>query len=163
GHVATDEHLHVDGQRRSCVDDGPNAGHSGLGGSRPGGDNPARAAARASIRHPRGHGGPTQPVAEHAGMAGDRRLGTGRPGLGWRWRPAVEGRERVGGSFRHLLVSGLRFALDSRELMAIVARVSLFFGSTSALIALLPLVAQHMHGSTASTYPLLMAALGSGA
>jgi MFS family permease len=84
-------------------------------------------------------------------------------GLVWRWRPSERGGQRSSASFGNSMRGGIAFVLGSPRLLAILARVSVFFLTTSSLIALLPLVARQINGATSATYPLLMAALGAGA
>ena len=80
-----------------------------------------------------------------------------------RWRrehkPSPLGRERLVSAMR----VGLQFVFQSARLKAVLVRISLFFLHSTALLALLPLVARGMAGGNAGTYTVLLAAMGSGA
>lgn len=80
-----------------------------------------------------------------------------------RWRrvhvPSPLGRERLVSAMR----VGLQFVGQSTRLRAVLLRISLFFLHSTALLALLPLVARGLHGGDAGTFTLLLAAMGSGA
>ncbi|MES3021628.1 MAG: MFS transporter [Pseudomonadota bacterium] len=80
-----------------------------------------------------------------------------------RWRPppktsALPG-ERLGGAMRR----GLQHVLQSPRLRVILLRIFLFFLQTSALMALLPLVARRLDGGGPAAFTTLLAALGAGA
>lgn len=80
-----------------------------------------------------------------------------------RWRrnhvPSPLGRERLVSAMR----VGLQFVRQSSRLRAVLLQVSLFFFHSTALLALLPLVARNMHGGDAGTFTLLLASMGIGA
>ena len=80
-----------------------------------------------------------------------------------RWRrthvPSPLGRERLSSAMR----VGLQFVRQSSRLRAVLLQVSLFFLHSTALLALLPLVARNLHGGDAGTFTLLLAAMGAGA
>lgn len=80
-----------------------------------------------------------------------------------RWRrdhvPSPLGRERLLSAMR----VGLQFVRQSTRLRAVLLRISLFFLHSTALLALLPLVARGLQGGDAGTFTLLLAAMGSGA
>lgn len=80
-----------------------------------------------------------------------------------RWRrthvPSPLGRERLGSAMR----VGLQYVRQSARLRAVLLRVALFFLHSTALLALLPLVARGLHGGDAGTFTLLLAAMGAGA
>ena len=80
-----------------------------------------------------------------------------------RWRrvhtPSPLGRERLVSAMR----VGLQYVAQSSRLRAVLLRVSLFFLHSTALLALLPLVARRLHGGDAGTFTLLLAAMGAGA
>ena len=81
--------------------------------------------------------------------------------LRWRREP-VRGalpREHVFGAIR----AGLRFVRHSPALHRIFVRVGLFVLSSSALLALLPVLARHEMHLDATGYGLLLASLGAGA
>ena len=82
-----------------------------------------------------------------------------------RWRrehvPSPLGRERLISAIR----VGVQFVGQSSRLRAVMLRVSLFFLHSTALLALLPLIARRLHsgGGDAGTYTLLLASMGAGA
>ena len=80
-----------------------------------------------------------------------------------RWRrvhvPSPLGRERLVSAMR----VGLQFVRQSSRLRGVLLRVSLFFLHSTALLALLPLVARNLHTGDAGTFTLLLAAMGAGA
>ncbi|MDP3706756.1 MAG: MFS transporter [Polaromonas sp.] len=80
-----------------------------------------------------------------------------------RWRreqaPSPLGRERLGSAMR----VGLQYVRQSARLQSVLLRVALFFLHSTALLALLPLVARSLHGGDAGTFTLLLASMGAGA
>ncbi|WP_194726945.1 MFS transporter [Noviherbaspirillum malthae] len=80
-----------------------------------------------------------------------------------RWRyvrpPNPLGRERLLSAMR----VGVQFVRQSARLKAVLLRISLFFFHSTALLALLPLVARGLEGGDAGTFTLLLASMGSGA
>ena len=81
--------------------------------------------------------------------------------LTWRTQPktsALPG-ERFVGAMR----VGLNFALQSPRLKTVLLRIFLFFLQSTALLALLPLVARDMHGGGPATFTVMLACLGFGA
>jgi len=80
-----------------------------------------------------------------------------------RWKrhhkPHPLGRERLVSAMR----IGLQYVSQSSHLKGVLARISVFFFSSTALIALLPLVARGLHGGDAATFTLLLASMGAGA
>ena len=80
-----------------------------------------------------------------------------------RWQrahvPSPLGREKLLSAMR----VGLQFVGQSTRLRAVLLRISLFFLHSTALLALLPLVARSLHGGDAGTFTLLLAAMGAGA
>jgi MFS family permease len=58
---------------------------------------------------------------------------------------------------------GVQFVRQSGRLRAVLLRVSLFFLHSTALLALLPLVARGLRGGDAGTFTLLLASMGTGA
>ena len=82
-----------------------------------------------------------------------------------RWRrehvPSPLGRERLLSAMR----VGVQFVRQSARLKAALLRIALFFFHSTALLALLPLVARGLRGGGggAATFTLLLAAMGSGA
>ncbi len=79
-----------------------------------------------------------------------------------RWRrehvPNPLGRERLVSAIR----VGVQFVRQSARLRAVLLRVALFFFHSTALLALLPLVARGLQGG-AGTFTLLLASMGCGA
>jgi MFS family permease len=81
--------------------------------------------------------------------------------LTWKHEPkasALPG-ERFVGALR----VGVNFARQSPRLRLVLLRVFLFFLQSTALIALLPLVARDMHGGGPATFTVMLACLGGGA
>ena len=80
-----------------------------------------------------------------------------------RWRrehvPSPLGREKLISAMR----VGLQFVSQSTRLRAVLLRISLFFLHSTALLALLPLVARGLQGGDAGTFTLLLASMGAGA
>ena len=80
-----------------------------------------------------------------------------------RWRrehkPSPLGRERLVSAMR----VGVQFVRQSRRMRAVLLRMSLFFLHSTALLALLPLVARSLPGGGAGTFTLLLASMGAGA
>ena len=86
---------------------------------------------------------------------------TGLVIMSWRRQhvPSPLGRERLSRAMR----VGLQFVGQSSRLQAVLLQVSLFFLQSTALLALLPLVARNLQGGDAGTFTLLLAAMGGGA
>ncbi|AYQ28322.1 MFS transporter [Polaromonas sp. SP1] len=82
-----------------------------------------------------------------------------------RWRrdhaPSPLGRERLVSAMR----VGLQYVGQSARLRAVLLRISIFFFHSTALLAMLPLVARGLHGGggDAGTFTLLLASMGAGA
>ena len=80
-----------------------------------------------------------------------------------RWRrqhrPDPLGRERLTGAMR----VGLQYVAQSYHLKGVLLRIAIFFFHSTALMALLPLVAQRIEGGAAATFTVLLAAMGAGA
>ena len=80
-----------------------------------------------------------------------------------RWQrehvPSPLGRERLVSAMR----VGMQFVWQSNRLRAVLLRVSLFFFHSTAVLAMLPLVARQLHGGGAGTFTLLLASMGAGA
>ena len=79
----------------------------------------------------------------------------------WQRAPTAHplGREKLFSAMR----VGLQFARQSGHLQGVLVRISLFFFHSTALLALLPLVARDLHGGGARTYTVLLASMGAGA
>ena len=69
------------------------------------------------------------------------------------------GRERLGSAIR----VGVQFVWQSGRMRAVMLRIALFFFHSTALLALLPLVAKALPGGQAGTFTLLLASMGVGA
>jgi MFS family permease len=69
------------------------------------------------------------------------------------------GRERLGSAIR----VGVQFVWQSGRMRAVLVRISLFFLHSTALLALLPLVARSLPGGAAGTFTVLLASMGVGA
>jgi MFS family permease len=81
--------------------------------------------------------------------------------LRWRSQPrtsALPG-ERFVGAMR----AGLNYALQSPRLKLVLLRVFLFFLQSTALLALLPLLAKQRHGGGPALFTVMLACLGGGA
>ena len=80
-----------------------------------------------------------------------------------RWKrtptPHPLGREKLLSAMR----VGMQFMAQSTHLQGVLARVCLFFFHSTALIALLPLVARELPGGDARTFTLMLASMGVGA
>ena len=81
----------------------------------------------------------------------------------WRWRrvtpPNPLGREPFWSAMR----VGWQFVRQSSRLRVVFLHIALFFFHSTALMALLPLLALRMEGGNAGTFTLLLATMGSGA
>lgn len=84
-------------------------------------------------------------------------------GVIMRWRrqhkPHPLGRERLGSAMR----IGLQYMSQSHHLKGVLVRISIFFFSSTALQALLPLVARSLYDGGAGVFTLLLASMGTGA
>jgi hypothetical protein len=58
---------------------------------------------------------------------------------------------------------GLQYVAQSYHLKGVLLRIAIFFFHSTALMALLPLVARGIRGGTAGTFTVLLAAMGAGA
>lgn len=80
-----------------------------------------------------------------------------------RWRrehtPNPLGRERLISAMR----VGVQFVRQSQRMRAVLVRISIFFLHSTAVLALLPLLARNLRGGGAATFTLLLAAMGAGA
>jgi MFS family permease len=80
-----------------------------------------------------------------------------------RWRREHKesplGRERLTSAMR----VGVQFVWQSSRMRAVLLRISLFFLHSTALLALLPLLARALPGGAAGTFTILLASMGVGA
>ncbi|MCV4777305.1 MFS transporter, partial [Escherichia coli] len=79
-----------------------------------------------------------------------------------RWRREVKVSALPGERFLGAIRVGVQYVRQSVRMHAVLLRVALFFLQSTALLALLPLVAKALGGG-AGTYTLLLACLGLGA
>ena len=80
-----------------------------------------------------------------------------------KWRRLRKTSALPGERFVGAMRAGLNFALQSPRLKVVLLRVFLFFLQSTALLALLPLVARDMHGGGPATFTVMLACLGGGA
>jgi MFS family permease len=74
-------------------------------------------------------------------------------------KPHPLGRERLGSAMR----IGLQYVSQSAHLKGVLLRISIFFFTSTGLVALLPLVAHNLHGADAAIFTALLASMGVGA
>jgi len=81
----------------------------------------------------------------------------------FRWKrvskPSVLPGERFIGAMR----LGMQYVRQSQRMRDAIVRTTAFFLNSTALMALMPLVAKELHGGGARTYTVLLASLGAGA
>lgn len=79
----------------------------------------------------------------------------------WQRTPRIDplGRERLTGAMR----VGLQYLAQSYHLKGVLGRIAIFFFHSTALMALLPLLARDIKGGAAGTFTVLLAAMGGGA
>jgi MFS family permease len=66
-------------------------------------------------------------------------------------------------SLRGAMRVGLQYVAQSYHLKGVLLRIAIFFFHSTALMALMPLVARGIRGGTAGTFTVLLAAMGAGA
>lgn len=74
-------------------------------------------------------------------------------------KPDPLGRESLRGAMR----VGLQYVAQSYHLKGVLLRIAIFFFHSTAVMALLPLVALGMRGGDAGTFTILLASMGAGA
>ena len=79
------------------------------------------------------------------------------------WRRAPRADDELSEHFFGAFRAGLRFVRSSHELHVVLMRAAIFFAFSSALWALLPLVARQLLGGNAGFYGVLLGAVGAGA
>lgn len=79
------------------------------------------------------------------------------------WKPAVSAPRKLPESFVPAMIAGVRFAAHSTALKSVLWRSAGFFLFASAFWALVPLVARQALGGDASTYGMIIGAVGVGA
>ncbi len=80
----------------------------------------------------------------------------------WKSEPRPAGAlpgERFVGAMR----AGLNYAWQSKRLRAVLLRIFLFYLQSTALVALLPLVARGLHGGGPGTFTVMLSCVGAGA
>ncbi|HMO48706.1 MAG TPA: MFS transporter [Rubrivivax sp.] len=79
----------------------------------------------------------------------------------WRTTPRISALpgERFVGAMR----VGWQHVMQSPRMKAVLVRIFFFFLHSSALLALLPLIARELHGAGPGTYTLMLASIGGGA
>jgi MFS family permease len=81
-----------------------------------------------------------------------------------RWRSEARPASPLPGErFIGAMRAGLNFAWQSTRLKAVLLRIFLFFLQSTALIALLPLVARGLHGGGPATFTVMLSCVGAGA
>ena len=79
------------------------------------------------------------------------------------WRRPARQRSLPGERFLGAIRVGIQHVRQSRRMRAALLRVSLFFVHSSALMAMMPLIARSLPGGSAATYTMMMSATGFGA
>ncbi len=80
-----------------------------------------------------------------------------------RWRSEPRTSALPGERFVGAMRAGLAFTMQSPRLKVVLLRVFLFFLQSTALMALLPLVAAGLHGGGAGTFTVMLSCVGAGA
>jgi MFS family permease/quinol monooxygenase YgiN len=80
-----------------------------------------------------------------------------------RWRAETKASVLPGERFFGAMRVGFQYVAQSRPMRAVLLRIAIFFLQSTALFALLPLVAKRLPGGGAWAYTLLLASLGLGA
>jgi MFS family permease len=80
-----------------------------------------------------------------------------------RWKSVPRASALPGERFLGAMRVGLNYAMQAPRLKLILLRVFLFFLQSTALVALLPLVAQGLHGGGAGFFTVMLSCLGLGA
>ena len=80
-----------------------------------------------------------------------------------RWKSEPRTSALPGERFVGAMRVGLSFALQSPRLKVILLRIFIFFLQSTALVALLPLVARSLHGGGAGTFTVMLSCVGAGA
>ena len=80
-----------------------------------------------------------------------------------RWRSTPRSSTLPGERFVGAMRVGMQHVMQSPRMKAVMVRIFFFFLHSSALLALLPLVARDLHGAGPGTYTLMLACIGGGA
>ncbi|MEF7612535.1 MFS transporter [Aquincola sp. MAHUQ-54] len=90
-------------------------------------------------------------------------LSLGAAGIIWRWRNTPRASALPGERFVGAMRVGVQYVSQSLRMRVILLRIFVFFLHSTALLALMPLVAQQSQGGGAGTFTLLLACMGGGA
>ena len=80
-----------------------------------------------------------------------------------RWRSTPRSSTLPGERFVGAMRVGWQHVMQSPRMRSVLVRIFFFFLHSSALLALLPLVARNIHGAGPGTYTLMLACIGGGA
>ena len=80
-----------------------------------------------------------------------------------RWKSTPRTSALAGERFVGAMRVGLNYTMQSPRLKVILLRIFLFFLQSTALVALLPLVARTLHGGGAATFTVMLSCVGGGA
>ena len=80
-----------------------------------------------------------------------------------RWKNAARTSALPGERFLGAMRVGVNYAMQSPRLKVVLLRIFLFFLQSTALMALLPLVARGLHGGGAGTFTVMLSCVGAGA
>lgn len=80
-----------------------------------------------------------------------------------RWKSEPRASTLPGERFVGAMRVGLNYAMQSPRLKVVLLRIFLFFLQSTALVALLPLVARQLHGGGAGTFTVMLSCVGAGA
>jgi MFS family permease/quinol monooxygenase YgiN len=80
-----------------------------------------------------------------------------------RWKHEQKASSLPGERFLGAIRVGVQYVNQSARMHTVLLRVSVFFVQSTALLALLPLVARQLHQGNAATYTVLLASMGGGA
>ncbi|MGL6111915.1 MAG: MFS transporter [Rubrivivax sp.] len=80
-----------------------------------------------------------------------------------RWRSVPRTSTLPGERFVGAMRVGWQHVMQSPRMKSVLVRIFFFFLQSSALLALLPLVAREVHGAGPATYTLMLACIGGGA
>jgi len=80
-----------------------------------------------------------------------------------RWRSQPRTSTLPGERFVGAMRVGWQHVMQSPRMRSVLVRIFFFFLQSSALLALLPLVARNIHGAGPATYTLMLACIGGGA
>jgi predicted MFS family arabinose efflux permease len=90
-------------------------------------------------------------------------LSTGAALAIWRWKREVKAKALPAERFIGAIRVGVQHVRQNRRMHVVLLRVALFFMQSTALLALLPLIARGLEGGGAGSFTLLLACMGAGA